>query len=568
MSDRRRTGLRGPASMLALLVLGAPGCRRAAGGTDAPGGVRFVDVAPTAGIRFTHMNGRSGRYFIAETMGSGCAFLDYDGDGRLDLFLVNSSRLPGFGGKSPFYPALYRNEGNGQFRDVTQQAGLALDCYGMGVAVGDYDNDGDPDLLLTSYGGSHLFRNDHGHFHEVTDAAGVKKPAWGAGAAWFDYDRDGYLDLFICSYVDWTTSHTDNCGEGSDRYICGPTHYGGAASVLYHNDRNGRFTDVTKRAGIANPNGKALGVAVWDVDQDGWPDLAVSNDSEPNWLFHNNRNGTFSESGVEAGIAYANQGKARAGMGADTADYDHSGREALLIGNNTVEGLAFFRPLDAAGHFTDAADEVGLFEASLPFSTFGARFVDVDLDGFPDILTANGHVNEHIARTSGSFTFAERMQLFHNEADETGKRRFRDVTAAAGPGLNSPRVARGLAVGDFDGDGDPDFLVTANNGAAALVQNQGPPKAHWLAFRLIGDKSNREGIGARIRVTAGGQTQSGWVRSGGSYCSEDEHVARFGLAGSSQADRVEVHWPSGLTDRLENVPANRMITLREGHPQR
>jgi enediyne biosynthesis protein E4 len=278
------------------------GCQRAVGRPDslaAP--VRFVDVASRAGIHFRHTNGQSGRYFAAETMGSGCAFLDYDGDGRLDLFLVNSSRLPGFKGNGPYYPALFHNEGSGRFREVTRQAGLGIDCYGMGVAVGDYDNDGDPDLLLTAYGGSHLFHNHHGHFTE-TRQAGVTKPRWGTSAAWFDYDRGGYLDLFIGNYFDWTPATNRVCGQSGHQYACDPTYYQGSTSVLYHNNRDGTFTDVTRQAGVDRPNGKALGVAVWDADGDGWPDFAVANDTEPNWLFHNTRNGTFTERGVEAGI--------------------------------------------------------------------------------------------------------------------------------------------------------------------------------------------------------------------------------------------------------------------------
>jgi hypothetical protein len=553
--------------LLALVLACTAGCGRAARGRADAGPPQFVDVAPQSGVRFRHTSGQCGRYYTAETVGSGSAFLDYDGDGRLDLFLVNSSRLPGFPGKGPFLPALYHQEDNGAFRDVTRAAGLALDCYGMGAAIADYDNDGDPDLLITSYGGSHLFRNDHGRFTDVTRRAGVTKPAWGSSAAWFDTDRDGDLDLFVASYIRWSPQTNEICGSPGRRHVCGPGHYDGTVSVLYRNNGDGTFTDVTRQAKVDRPNGKALGVVVWDMDDDGWPDFAVANDSQPNWLFRNNRDGTFTERGVEAGVAYGPQGRARGGMGIDTADYDHSGRETVLIGDLSGEGLAFFRPTGSGGPFTDAAEEVALFQASLPFTTFGARFLDYDLDGFPDVVTANGHVNEEVVQSGGSFTFEQRMQLFHNEPGDAGRRRFRDVTAASGPGLNALRVARGLAVGDVDGDGDPDMLVSSNNGAAALLLNEGPPRGHWLAVKLVGTRSNREGIGARVRVTSGGQTLTGWVRSGGSYCSEDERVARFGLGERARVEQVEVRWPSGAVDRRADVPADQVLLLREGEPR-
>src|SRR5712692_5999069 len=417
-------------ALFVALISSVAGCGRSASGRGgaARAPVRFVDVASPAGVHFRHTSGESGRFFLAETLGSGCAFLDYDGDGRLDLFLVNSSPLPGFTGKGPFYPALYHNEGAGQFRDVTRQAGLAIDCYGMGVAVADYDNDGDPDLLLTSFGGSHLFRNDGGHFTEIGRQAGVTKPAWGTSAAWFDYDRDGWLDLFIGNYLQWSPETNRVCGKNGLRYACPPAEYPATASVLYHNNKDGTFTDVTRQAKVDRPNGKALGVVVWDMDDDGWPDFAVANDSQPNWLYRNNRDGTFSEVGVEAGVAYGRQGQQRAGMGIDTSDYDLSGRESILVGNLSGEGLALFRPTEVAGQYADVAEEVGLFQASLPFTTFGARFLDYDLDGYPDLLTANGHVNEEVGATSGTFRYEQRLQLFHNEPGPGGQRHFLDVT--------------------------------------------------------------------------------------------------------------------------------------------
>jgi hypothetical protein len=552
----------------AALLLAAAGCRLAAGGSGAGEAtrppVRFVDVTRPAGIHFRHTSGRSRRNYLAETMGSGCAFLDYDGDGRLDLFLVNSSRLPGFPDKGPHYPALYRNEGGGRFADVTRQAGLQIDCYGMGVATADYDNDGDTDLLLTAYGGCHLFRNDHGRFTEVTRQAGITGPTWGTSAAWFDYDRDGHLDLFIGNYLKWSHKSNKICGEKGLHYACPPSYYPSTASVLYRNNGNGTFTDVTRRAKVDVPNGKALGVVVWDMDDDGWPDFAVANDSQPNWLFRNNRDGTFVEIGVEAGVAYGAQGRQRSGMGIDTGDYELTGREALVIGNLSGEGLAFYRPTEAPGQYADAAEAVGLYQASLPFTTFGTRFLDYDLDSYPDLLTANGHVIEEVAANAGTFRYEQRLQLFRNEPGAAGQRQFRDVTPAAGAALNQPRSGRGLAVGDYDGDGDPDLLVSTNNGEAVLLQTEGPPRGHWLAVKLLRSGLNREAIGARIRVTAGGLTRTGWIRSGGSYASEDERVARFGLGTQTRADRVEIRWPDGRVSQQTAVPADRVLVIREG----
>jgi hypothetical protein len=592
-----------------LALIAVAGCQRPVGGADArpstsdpapsaqrsaPSAAQFVDVTTEAGIRFRHTSGWAKRFYLAETLGSGCAFLDYNGDGRLDLFFVNSSRLPGFTEKGPFYPALYRNEGNDlstgvpRFRDVTREAGLTIDCYGIGTAIADYDNDGDPDLLLTAYGGSHLFRNDRGRFIEVTRKAGVTGPEWGSSAAWFDYDRDGDLDLFIGNYVEWSPEKNLACGSKALRYACPPSHYPATASVLYRNNGDGTFADVTRAAKVDRDNGKALGVVVWDVDDDGWLDLAVANDAQPNWLYRSNRDGTFTEIGVEAGMAYGMQGRQRAGMGIDTADFDHSGREAILIGNLSGEGLALFRPTEAAGQFADRAIEAGLFQASLPYTTFGARFFDYDLDGYPDILTANGHVNEEVSANAGTFRYEQRLQLFHNEGRPTthdnefrpttdgregggGSRGFRDVTASAGEAFAIERTWRGLAVGDVDGDGDPDVLLSANRGKAALLRNErigSGATTHWLAAKLVGTKSNRDGIGARIRLTAGGQTQTGWVRSGGSYASEDERVARFGLGTAARVERLEIRWPTGAVQELHDLAADRVLLVREGEGAR
>jgi hypothetical protein len=565
-------------SPVLLAALAGAGCERrpAANATAAPQPIRFTDVAQAAGVTFRHQSGRSGRFYLPETMGSGCAFLDYNNDGRLDLFLVNSSRLPGFTGKGPCYPALYRNRGDGTFENVTHAAGLEVDCYGMGCAVGDYDNDGCPDLYLTALGPNHLFHNNgNGTFTDVTRKAGVGDPRFSTSAAWLDYDRDGLLDLFVCNYCDWSPALNPVLTDARGRkHMAGPRRYKGASSALYRNRGDGTFEDVTRRAGVYSAAGKSLGVLVSDLDDDGWPDLVIANDMEPNLLYRNNRDGTFREMGVEAGVAYANTGKARAGMGIDSADIGNNGREAIVIGNNSTEGLALFQADTASGSaFTDVAEAAGLFTPSLPFLTFGALFVDVDNDGLKDLFVANGHVDEAIQYTQPNTTFAERPLLFRN----VGGGRFREIGAAAGPALQAPTVARGVAAGDFDGDGRLDLLVSVNNGRPMLLHNDPPSlrgapakgtatqeRRGWLAVRARGVKSNRSGIGTRVTVEAGGVRRQGWVRSGSSYGSASDLVAWFGLGAALKAERVTLRWPSGTVQTLTDVPVNREIRVEEG----
>jgi hypothetical protein len=521
--------------------------------------VRFIDVTEAAGIHFKHTSGRSGRLYLPETMGAGCAFLDYNNDGRPDLFFVNSSRLPGFTGNGPFYPALYRSDGAGHFTDVTRQAGLAVECYGMGVAVADYDGDGFEDLYLTALGPNHLFHNNgDGRFTDVTKQAGVGDPRFSTSAAWLDYDRDGRLDLFVGNYCRWSPATNKVClNPNGVRRMCSPGEYPGVASALYHNNGDGTFTDVTPRAGLsATSAGKALGVLTWDADGDGWLDLIVANDLEPNLLFRNNHDGTFTERGVQAGIAYGSRGKPRAGMGIDTADTTDAGRESILIGNFAREGLAQFLS-DGQGNFNDVADQTGLSEASLPFLTFGVAFADYDGDGFKDVFTANGHISPAEEATDD---YAMRMQAFHND----GAGRFREASAELGPAFADKRIWRGLAVGDYDGDGDPDLLVSACNGPPALLRNEGGNSSRWLQVRAIAAGMNREGIGTKVTVTAGGQRQTGWIRSGGSYCSQNELTALFGLGRAAQADVVELLFPSGARQSLSGVKANQLIVVQEG----
>jgi hypothetical protein len=563
----------------------AVGCGRHAAVTAAPegtAGVRLVDVTREAGITFRHQSGASGRLYLPETMGAGCAFLDYDGDGWQDLFLVNSGRLPGFRVKGPFYPALYRNRGDGTFEDVTRQAGLAFECYGMGCAVGDYDNDGREDLYITALGGNHLFRNERtptgqARFVEVTRQAGVGGDGFSTSCAWVDYDRDGNLDLFVCHYAHWRPEINRVCPSPVGPSLCRPDYYQGEPSVLYRNNGDGTFTDVSVAAGIAKPAGKSpgvpawdysagksLGVAVCDYDRDGWPDLAIANDMEPNQLYRNNRDGTFREVGAETRMARGRNGEARGGMGIDTADPLNDGHEVILVGNFSQEGLAFFRE-DGQGGFADQADEVGLFGPSLPFVVFGALFCDYDLDGFPDILTANGHVSPHVEKLGGSITFTQRLALYHNTGlGPTGLPRYVEVGERTGAALATRRVWRGLALADYDRDGDPDFLVTACNDRPMLLRNDRGNANHWLKVRLKGVKSNREGLGSRVTVEAAGRRQTGWVRSGSSYASSSELKALFGLGSAAQAERITVRWPSGMVQTLMNVAGDQEILVEEG----
>jgi hypothetical protein len=530
-------------------------------------------VTEAVGIRFTHTSGRSGRLYFCETVGSGCAFLDYDGDGRLDLFFVNSSRLPGFKAKGPFYPALYRNRGDATFEEVTGKAGLAVESYGIGCAVGDYDGDGDPDLYLTALGPNRLFRNNgDGTFADVTRAAGVGDPRFSTSAAWFDADRDGDLDLLVANYCRWSPETNKICHDsGGHPHMCGPTTYEGISNRFYRNNGDSTFVDATREAGLEAPRGKGLGILVFDENDDGWPDLCIANDQEPNLLYRNDGDGTFTERGVEAGIAYSAAGKARAGMGIDATDPAGDGREAVVIGNLDRQGLALFR-YDPASHlFVDEAGPAGLFQPSLPFVQFATLFADVDRDGFQDLLVANGHVDENAATIGDGATFAQRVLLFRNES--TAPLPFREGAGGVGPrfremgesaGLTARRVFRGIAAGDYDADGDPDFLVTANGGRPMLLRNDSGAGRHWLQVRLRGRGRNREGLGSRVRLTAGGRTRTAWVRSGSTYASANAPIADFGLGTAPSFDRIEVRWPTGETESYPGGPADRLVTLMQG----
>ncbi|MGO9229784.1 MAG: CRTAC1 family protein [Bryobacteraceae bacterium] len=516
-------------------------------------GVRFTDVTGAAGIHFTHTAGRSGKKWLPETMGPGCAFFDFDGDGWLDILLINGKDLVPSGRHTT--AALYRNNRDGTFTDVTKGSGLDIEIYGMGVTIGDYDNDGRDDVYITALGGDHLFHNEGGgHFRDVTRDAGITNAAFSTGAAWLDYDRDGKLDLFVANYVQWTPEADLWCSlDGSTKSYCTPESYKGTSSRLYHNLGGGKFEDVTEKSGLADSSGKSLGVTVFDYNNDGWPDIFVANDTQPNKLYRNLQNGRFQEEGLTAGVAFGEDGVARGAMGVDAADYDRSGRQHLIVGNFSNQMIGLYHN-EGNGLFVDDAPRSAVGRASLLNLTFGLFFFDFDLDGYPDIFAANGHIEEQIGRVQPKIQYAELPLLLHN----AGHGQFDQVSA-----FTRPLVARGSAYGDFDRDGDLDVLVATNNGPAVLYRNDGGNRNHWLQLKLVGSKSNRDGIGAAVRVTSAGGKQWQMVHSGSSYCSASDMALTFGLGKDPVATGIEIEWPSGARQKLSNVAANQHLVIKE-----
>jgi hypothetical protein len=561
-----------------LLLL--PGCRHGTASdappalTTAAPGVRFADVTDSAGIHFVHDNGGFGRKWMPETTGAGCAFLDYDGDGWQDLLLVNSGRFLLKDSKQGAAAAgsrvvLYRNNGDGTFADATEHAGLRVDQYGQGVCVGDYDNDGFEDVYVTCLGPNYLFHNNgDGTFHDVSKPArvagapvnGSRRWKWSSACCWFDYDQDGWLDLFVGNFVEWSPEIDVFCGEkGGLKDYCAPMAYKPLPNTLYHNNRNGTFTDVSEVTQLGEYLGKAWGVAAWDYNGDRWPDLAVSNDTEPNSLFVNHEGRYFTEEAAAAGIALSESGHAKAGMGIDVADWNNDGRFTLLIGNFSNEKLSLFRE-EGSGLMRDVADETGVGETSLPFLTFGLFFFDYNLDGWQDIFAANGHIQELVQQRNASITFRERPLLYRNERGV----RFAEVAEQAGEPLRNRYVLRGCASSDFDNDGDPDILVVENNGRARLWRNDGGNRSHWIRFRLAGTRSNRSGIGAQVIVRAGGITQRQWVRSGASFLSQSDLRATFGLGAAPRIEEVEVLWPGGAREACRDLAGGQEYVITEG----
>jgi hypothetical protein len=522
--------------------------------------IRFEDITRAAGIHFVHNNGAFGKKYLPETLGPGVAFIDYDNDGWQDIFIVNGTGWPGHPGHIST-PILYHNNHDGTFTDVTRKAGLAIPMYGLGVAVGDYDNDGHDDLFVTTYGQSHLFHNNgNGTFTDVTKKAGLAGPSeLSTGAAWIDTTKDGRLDLLVANYVQWSPAADRYCTmDGAHKSYCTPETYKGASLRLWHNNGNGTFTDVTKKAGLYDPTSKSLGIAILDANQDGWPDFAVSNDTQPNKLYINQHNGTFTEQGITEGIAYSDDGVIRAGMGIDAGDYDRSGYPSLVITNFSDQMIGLYHN-EKNGLFADIAPQSEIGRSSVLTLGFGCFFFDYDLDGWPDLYVADGHLDSDIEKIQKRIRFAEPPHLYHN-LDGHG---FADVAAQMGQSFDAPRVARGAAYGDINNDGAPDIVITTNGGPAALFLNEGATNQS-LRVKLIGTKSNRDGIGSVVSVVSATTRQKLMLRSGSSYLSASELVLTFGLGQSTKANVVEVHWPSGAVDHLVNVDAGQTITVREG----
>jgi hypothetical protein len=522
--------------------------------------VQFVDITAQAGITFKHAFSPEKKY-IVESMSGGVALFDYDNDGYLDIFLVNSPTMELFKSNKRTRSALYHNNGDGTFTDVTDKAGLGDIGWGMGVAVGDYNNDGFDDLYVTCLGPNHLFKNNgNGTFTDVTSKAGVGDSRWSTGAAFLDYDNDGKLDLFVANYVGFDVNHLPAFGEGPSCQFkgvpvqCGPRGLPGAGDTLYHNNGDGTFTDVSKKAGVDDANGYyGLGVIASDFDGDGWVDIFVANDSTPNYLYHNNGNGTFTEIGFEAGVAVNGNGAEQGCMGITVGDYLHDGRFDIFMTNFEDEYDVLYRNI-ARNSFADVSYNAGVAMVSHPYVGWGTKFFDYDNDGWIDLFVANGHAypqRDH---------YRQRKLLFRNNRDGT----FSEVAMQHGSALAEERASRGAAFGDIDNDGDIDIIVNDLDGAPQLLRNDGGNRNNSVLVKTIGVKSNRDGIGARVKVVSGDLTQVDEVRSGGSYLSQSDLRLHFGLEKRTKIDVIEVRWPSGVVDTATGIGVNRVVTIKEG----
>jgi hypothetical protein len=530
--------------------------------TQGGGGIQFADGTAYAGIAFRHNSGAFGRKYLPETMSSGLALFDFDNDGWLDVFFANGAPWPGRPG--PATPgALYRNDRDGTFTDVTKAAGLAAPLFAIGVTAADYDNDGWKDLYVTAIGGNHLFRNlGNGAFADVTARTGTRGPGtFGTSTMFFDYDRDGHLDIVVANYVTWTIDKDLFCTlDGKTKSYCTPESYQGESPTLFRNRGDSTFEDATRKAGVWDPTSKALGVALLDHDEDGWPDFVLANDTQPNKLYRNNQDGTFTDVGMSAGIAFGETGVARAGMGIDAADYSGVGRASLLVANFSNEMIGLYHN-EGNGLYVDEAPASTVGRASMLTLAFGILFFDYDLDGRVDIFAGNGHVADDISAVQPSVTHAQPPHVFRNAGD----RRFEPMGGRLGPALQKPIVARGVAAGDIDNDGDLDVLVSTNDGPAVVFRNDGGNRNRFVRVKAIGTRSNRDGIGAKVTVTLpDGSRQWRLVHTGSSYCSQSDTALTFGLGATQRVESIEVAWPSGHVDRTGPVVANQVAFVEEG----
>jgi hypothetical protein len=560
-------GCRSAATLIAALAV-LPASGRATPQDAAAPAFSFTNVAREAGLdAVTVFGGTAANKYLLETTGTGVAFIDYDGDGLLDLFFVNGSRLEGFpGGQAPTNH-LYRNKGNGTFEDVTRKAGLAASGWGQGACVGDYDNDGHDDLFVSYWGQNRLYHNGgHGTFEDVTATAGLKqsRTRWNTGCAFLDYDRDGRLDLFVANYIDLDLATAPTPQSGLCRYkglavACGPPGLTGGKNILYHNRGDGTFEDVSEKSGITRASGTyGLGVSTFDFDNDGWVDLYAANDSNPSALYRNNHDGTFTDVGVKAGCAYSQDGKPQAGMGVAIGDYDRNGTMDIFKTNFAGDTATLY------ANSGDGLCEDRTFPGGIGMNTrwlgWGTGFVDLDNDGWLDLFLTNGHVYPEVRQLKTEAGYEQRKVVYRN----LGAGRFADVTERLGPPVTTPKAGRGAAFGDFNNDGQIDVAISNVNDRPDLFRLSGDPRQHWITLTLVGVASNRNAIGARVRVVAAGVQQWQEVRGGGSYLSQNDFRVHFGLALATRADRIEVRWPNGLEESWDNLEADRFHTLKEG----
>ena len=529
--------------------------------TDSPSPPTFANIATSAGINFVHLNGASPDRHLPEIMGSGGLFFDYDNDGWTDVFLVDGGSIadPATNGRARH--RLFHNRGNGTFEDVTARSGIVHTQYGMGACAADYDNDGYVDLYVTNAGANVLYHNNAGKsFTDVTEKAHVGSRSFGASCAFADVDRDGFVDLFVVNYVDARADNNPFCGDAAARLrvYCHPLNFAPLTSVLYHNNGDGTFTDISQKAGIASHRGNGLGVVIGDYDDDGWPDIFVANDTTPNFLYHNEGKGLFKEVALASGVAVASDGRPRAGMGTDWGDYDGDGKLDLFVTNHELETHTLFRNL-GKGLFGETTTESGVGVETLPYVGFGTQFVDVDNDGDLDLVIVNGHVMNNSGHFRPGSKEAQRKLLFRND----GGGKFKEVGRTSGPGFSVEAVGRTLVAGDVDNDGAVDLLVTNNGGAAELLHNSGSGN-NAIVLTLVGTKSNRSAVGTRVKITTGSLTQLREVKAGSSYLGQSELRVHAGLGRATRVDRVELRWPSGATETIDNLPANMRVTLTEG----